>query len=87
MAEDTSDWPGDRQPTQLEIERAHEIAEPTVQQEFKRALLANGAAQAYKHTPSVVLDHVLQQSADSPDDLDDDVVRSLLIWFFTTPNV
>ncbi len=79
MAEETSDWPGEREPLQpLEIERAHEIAEPTVQQEFKRALLATGTAYAYQHMPAVVLDDALLRSAnfDIGDDIDDDTHQS-----------
>ncbi len=67
MAEDTSDWPGERQPTQLDIERAQDIAEPNLQQEFKRSLLANGTIQAYQQSASVTSDEIVIQSADFAD--------------------
>ena len=73
MADHIFDWPGERQPSHTEIERAHQIAEPTVQQEFKRALLASRIAQTQQSRPTIVLDDGLLQS--SVDDVEDDFVK------------
>lgn len=74
MTEDTSAWPGERQPTELEIERAHEIAEPNVQQEFKRALLAFRTAQAKPAKPPIVLDEALLPLEEFAQGVDVDLV-------------
>ncbi len=52
MAETNLSWPGERDPTRLDVEDAHKVPEPTFLRDFKEALFARDIARDYQHASS-----------------------------------
>lgn len=52
MAETNLSWPGERDPTRLDVEDAHKVPEPTFLRDFKQALIAKDIARDYQHVSS-----------------------------------
>ncbi|MCJ1472613.1 hypothetical protein MMC13_001262 [Lambiella insularis] len=48
MTEASENWPGERDPTRLEVEKAHEVPESTFLDDFKQALVARDIAKDYQ---------------------------------------
>jgi hypothetical protein len=83
MAELMSEWPGEREPAQLDVEKAYERLDPTVQRDFKRALFDRGIAQDYGYTQQ---SRFVDSFSPPPDDVlqgtTDDSVRLFFLPLF-----
>ncbi|MCJ1471563.1 hypothetical protein MMC13_000203 [Lambiella insularis] len=52
MTETNLSWPGERQPTRLDVEDANKVPEPTFLRDFKQALIASDIARDYQYALS-----------------------------------